>query len=174
MIHNWKQSIQLLLAHEGGYVNHPSDPGGATNYGITIHDYRRYIKPRGTPADVKAMPLSAAIQIYRQKYWEAQRCDELPDGVDFAIFDYGVNSGIGRSAKVLQRILGVPADAKIGPKTIAAAHARREEQLIDAICDERLNFLQRLKTWRVFGKGWTRRVVETRAAAKKMITHKQR
>src|SRR3990167_9280119 len=105
---NYEMALARLLVHEGGYTNHPSDPGGPTNFGITIFDYRKYVKPSATATDVKAMSLSEAKGIYRAKYWDAQRCDALPAGVDYAIFDYGVNSGIGRSGKVLRRVLRFP------------------------------------------------------------------
>src|SRR5262245_47279354 len=105
---NYPECITRLLKHEGGYTNHPADPGGSTNFGITIYDYRKYVKPGATAEDVRNMKLSEAKEIYRSKYWGAQRCDELPAGVDDSIFDYGVNSGIGRSGKVLRRVLGLP------------------------------------------------------------------
>ena len=95
----YDEALRRLLAHEGGYTNHPSDPGGPTNFGITIYDYRKYVKPNATAADVRAMKLDEAKAIYRTKYWAAQRCDELPAGVDYSIFDYGVNSGIGPAAE---------------------------------------------------------------------------
>ena len=91
--------LPLLLAHEGGYSNHPSDPGGPTNFGITIFDYRKYVNPGATAADVRAMTVEEAKRIYRARYWDAQRCDELPAGLDYAVFDDGINSGIGRSAE---------------------------------------------------------------------------
>jgi lysozyme family protein len=166
---NYDESLRLLLVHEGGYTNHPSDPGGPTNFGITIYDYRKYVKPGATAVDVKVMKLSEAKTIYRAKYWDAQRCDELPSGVDYAIFDYGVNSGTGRSQKVLQRVLGVTVDGRIGDQTIAAASERNPKTLVTAICDERLRFLKGLRTWPVFGKGWGRRVAEVRAVALAMI-----
>ena len=166
---NYEESLRRLLVHEGGYTNHPSDPGGPTNFGITIYDYRKYVKPGATAADVKAMTLGEAKSIYRAKYWDAQRCDALPPGVDYAVFDYGVNSGIGRSQKVLQRVLGVTVDGRIGPQTIAVARGRDPKQIVDAICDERLRFLKRLRTWPVFGKGWGRRVKEVRAVSLSMI-----
>ena len=162
---SYDELLRRLLMHEGGYTNHPSDPGGPTNFGITIHDYRRYVKPGATAADVKAMQVEEAKRIYRAKYWDAQRCDELPAGVDYAVFDYGVNSGIGRSKKVLQRAVGVTADGVIGPATMKAVLAADPKQTIMAICDERLRFLQRLRTWPVFGKGWSRRVKEVRAVS---------
>ena len=161
----YEGALARLLAHEGGYTNHPADPGGPTNFGITILDYRKYVKPDATAADIKAMPVEEAKRIYRAKYWNAQRCNELPAGVDYAVFDYGVNSGIGRSKKVLQRAVGVTADGSIGPGTMKAVLAADPKKTIDAICDERLRFLQRLRTWPVFGKGWGRRVEEVRAAS---------
>ncbi|MEJ2623670.1 MAG: glycosyl hydrolase 108 family protein [Pseudolabrys sp.] len=162
---SYDEALRRLLAHEGGYTNHPADPGGPTNFGITIHDYRRYVKPGATAADVKAMTVSEAKRIYRAKYWDAQRCDELPAGVDYAVFDYGVNSGIGRSKKVLQRVVGVKADGVLGPLTMCAVNASDPKAVVIAICDERLRFLKRLRTWPVFGRGWGRRVAEVKAVA---------
>jgi lysozyme family protein len=162
---SYDEALARLLAHEGGYSNHPADPGGPTNFGITLADYRRYIKADATAADVRAMTVDQAKAIYRAHYWNALRGDELPAGVDYAVFDYGVNSGIGRAAKVLQRCLGVPADGTIGPQTLAAAARADAARLIGAICDERLAFLQGLSTWPVFGNGWGRRVREVRAAS---------
>jgi lysozyme family protein len=155
-----------LLAHEGGYTNHPSDPGGPTNFGITIGDYRKYLEPNATAADVRAMKIDDAKRIYRSKYWDAQRCDELPAGVDYAIFDYGVNSGLGRSGKVLRRALKLPDNSSaVTEPVIAAARSIDPRILIVAICDERLHFLQSLKTWSVFGAGWSRRVAEVKSVA---------
>ena len=165
---SYDDALKRVLVHEGGYSNHPSDPGGPTNWGITIHDARAHWKPDATAADVRAMPVAVAKQIYRSKYWDALRGDDLPAGVDYAVFDYGVNSGIGRAAKVLQRFVGVDADGEVGPATIAAAARADAAALIDRICDERLAFLQGLRTWSVFGKGWGRRVRDVRAAAREL------
>ena len=162
---NFDEALRRLLLHEGGYGNHPSDPGGPTNFGITIHDYRKYVKPGATAADVKAMTAREAASIYRARYWNALRCDELPAGVDYAIFDYGVNSGVGRASRVLQRVCEVAADGALGPVTMQAVTARNPASLVAAICDERLRFLQRLRTWPVFGKGWGRRVADVRATS---------
>ena len=165
----FKESLDRVLAHEGGYTNHPSDPGGPTNWGITIHDARRYWKKDASAGDVRAMPRSVACDIYRSKYWDAQRCDALPAGLDYIMFDYGVNSGVGRSGKVLRRVCGMRADASaVTDEVLAEVRKRNTEKLIIAMCDERLRFLQSLRTWRVFGKGWGRRVAESRIAALKM------
>lgn len=158
-------ALRRLLQHEGGYSNHPSDPGGPTKFGITIADYRRYVKPDATAEDVRAMPLARAQDIYREKYWNALRCDELPAGLDYAVFDYGVNSGASRAAKVLQRLLGLPVNGRMSEAVVAAAKSQDAADLIARLCDERLTFLKSLRTWPVFGAGWGRRVAEVRRAA---------
>ncbi len=166
---NFDACLTRLLRHEGGYTNHPSDPGGPTNFGITIHDYRRYVKANATAVDIRAMPLAHAKAIYRQKYWNAMRCDDLPAGVDYAVFDYGVNSGTGRIGKVLRRVLRLPdTTSAVTDDVIKAARLKDASELCNAICDERLAFLRHLKTWPVFGKGWGRRVSEVRAASRIM------
>lgn len=161
---NFDACLRRLLAHEGGYSNHPSDPGGPTNFGITLADYRRYVKPGATAADVRAMQVGEAVAIYRAKYWDAMRCDELPAGIDDTAFDYCVNSGLGRSGKVLRRVLGLAdGDWHVTADVLAALRRRAASDVITAINDERLRFLRSLKTWPVFGAGWSRRVAEVRA-----------
>jgi lysozyme family protein len=163
---SYDAALARLLVHEGGYTNDAADPGGPTNFGITIYDYRKYVKPNASAADVRSMRVEEAKAIYRAKYWGAQRCDELPAGVDYAVFDYGVNSGIGRSGKVLRRCLKLADNTSaVNDAVIAAAAAADAKALIVAICDERLRFLQSLRTWGVFGKGWGARVAEVKAYA---------
>jgi lysozyme family protein len=170
-ISTYDEALRRLLVHEGGYSDHPSDPGGPTKFGITIHDYRKYAKPDASAADVRAMTLGEAKAIYKSRYWNAMHCEDLPAGVDYAVFDYGVNSGVGRAPKVLQRALGVTVDGQIGRETLAAARSRDAKAVIEAVCDERLRFLKSLQTWPVFGRGWGRRVREVRAAALAMSDH---
>jgi lysozyme family protein len=163
---SYDEALRRLLIHEGGYADHPADPGGPTKFGITLADYRRHVKQDANAADIRAMNVAQAKAIYRANYWNALRCDELPAGIDYAVFDYGVNSGIGRSGKVLRRLLGF-ADAThiVTDAVIEAARKRDAAALVNAICNERLAFLQRLRTWPVFGRGWTRRVAEVRSVA---------
>lgn len=169
----YDEALRRLLAHEGGYTNHPSDPGGPTNFGITIHDYRKYVKPNATATDVRAMKVVEAKAIYRAKYWNAQRCDELPAGLDYSVFDYGVNSGIGRSGKVLRRVVGIQDTTHVVTDDVLRAVAKRDPKaLVVATNDERLAFLKRLKTWPVFGKGWGRRVAEVRSVSLRMATER--
>ena len=167
----YEASIQRLLKSEGGYVNHPSDPGGPTNFGITIHDYRKHAKPDATASDLRAMRVEEARAIYRAKYWDAMRCDALPAGVDYCVFDYAVNSGTGRAPKVVQRILGVAVTGVMDEATLTQVRACEPVALINAICDERLRFLQGLRTWPVFGAGWARRVGNVRATALAMAAN---
>ena len=166
MRQNFDRSLQMLLAHEGGFVNHPADPGGMTNLGVTKAVYEAWV---GRPVDEKEMralkPADVA-PLYRKKYWDAVRGDELPSGLDYAMFDYGVNSGNSRAIRTLQECVGVPADGGFGPKTLAAVSQFKEEgvkTLITEVCDKRLSFLKSLKTWPVFGRGWERRVNEVKA-----------
>lgn len=165
MNRNFDRSLSLVLKHEGGYVDHPRDPGGATNKGITIATFRRYVNSKGTTDDLKRLTTAQAGIVYRKQYWNAIKGDDLPDGVDYAVFDFAVNSGPSRAAKYLQAVLGVAQDGRIGPATIASAKAKSAAAIINALCDARMAFLNRLPTWGTFGKGWTRRVKGVRAEA---------
>jgi lysozyme family protein len=123
------------------------------------------VKSGATAADVRAMRVAEAKAIYRQHYWNAMRCDELPAGLDYAVFDFGVNSGIARAVKFVQRLLGVAADGRMTDAVLAAVSKHDAADLVARLCDQRLAFLKGLKTWPVFGAGWGRRVAEVRAAA---------
>lgn len=158
MNRNFDKALALVLKHEGGYVDHPKDPGGATNKGITIATFRRYVNAKGTKDDLRRLTTAQAGVVYRKQYWDKVRGDDLPDGVDYAVFDFAVNSGPSRAAKYLQDVLGVAQDGKIGPVTIKAAHAFRADQIIEELCADRLAFLKRLPTWGTFKNGWTARV----------------
>ncbi|MDX8449109.1 glycosyl hydrolase 108 family protein [Mesorhizobium captivum] len=108
---------------------------------------------------------SSMMQTYRRFYWDAVLGAELPDGIDYAVFDFAVNSGPGKAAKYLRAVLGVAEDSRVGPATLAAARAKPAGVVIDTLCDARLAFLQRLPTWPTFGKGWGARVASVRAEA---------
>lgn len=166
---NFDASLKALLVHEGGNDDDPRDPGGRTSRGITQTEYDLYrTKKRLSKRDVWTADQAEVVDIYRTKYWAVLQCDDLPSGVDYAVFDYGVNSGVSRSAKVLQRVLGVPEDGEIGNQTVSAAHEADADEVINDICDERMAFLQGLKTWATFGRGWTNRVTEVRTLALEM------
>lgn len=171
---SFETALARLLKDEGGYGHHPSDPGGPTNFGITLADARRYWKGNATAADVRAMPQSVARKIYRERYWNALRCDELPAGVDYAVFDYGVNSGVGRAGKVLRRVLRLSdSTSTVSDAVVNAANDADAAGLVAAICDERLAFLRALKTFAVFGRGWTTRVNGVRAASLALASNRK-
>jgi len=166
---NWEMAFAAVLKHEGGYVNHPKDPGGMTNLGVTKRAWEEYVDRDATEAEMRALTPEIVKPFYKTKYWDKIRGDELPSGVDYAAYDLAVNSGVGRAAKYLQQIAGVPADGVIGPKSMEAILSCNPEETVDALCDMRLDFLQRLPTWDTFGKGWGRRVEEVKAKAAAMV-----
>ena len=148
-----------VLQHEGGYVNHPKDPGGATNKGITQKTYDSWRDRAGQPRQsVRNIRDDEVTAIYRRGYWDKVRGDELPAGVDYAVFDFAVNSGVSRASKYLQEVVGVTQDGVIGPATIAAVRRHAPVGVIRELCARRLLFLKGLSTWRTFGKGWGTRV----------------
>lgn len=161
------RSLPLILAHEGGYVNHPRDPGGATNKGVTQATYDGW-RSRQKLANQSVRNITAAevSAIYRRDYWDKVKGDELPEGVGYAVFDFAVNSGPSRAARFLQKIVGVAQDGMIGPATVAATNALPAATVIDRLCDDRMAFLRSLDTFSTFGKGWARRVTDVRAKAK--------
>ena len=167
------QCLEEVLRHEGGYADHPSDPGGATNMGITRKTLARWRKispwwnlPK---AAVKTMARDEAARIYRASYWDRTKAGSMPPGLDLALFDYAVNSGPDRAVRALQAELGTAADGYIGPLTLDAVRARVAKGgsggLIKALCARRLNFLSGLSSFRIFGRGWTTRVDAVRTAA---------
>ncbi len=155
---NFARAFALTLKHEGGYVDHPDDPGGATNLGVTIGTLSGWLGRRATKQEVRALTPEKVAPIYRKGFWDVIRGDDLPVGVDYCVYDFAVNSGPRRGAQALQRAVGVADDGKIGPVTLAAVKAKPADQIVQRICTDRLTFLRRLKTWKTFGKGWQRRV----------------
>lgn len=157
----YAKALAAVLVHEGGKVDHPDDPGGRTNQGVIQRVYDGYRKRKGLKTrDVYLMADHERDEIYRAQYWDVIRGDDLPAGVEYVVFDGAVNSGPSQSVKWLQRALGtVAVDGQIGEATLAAVEAHRDHDLlIAAICERRMAFLQALKTWKSFGKGWTARV----------------
>jgi len=165
---NWDASFEMVLKHEGGYVNDPRDPGGRTNLGVTQRAWEAYLNRSVTEAEMRALTPDTVKPFYKTMYWDKIKGDQLPAGADYAAYDLAVNSGVGRAAKYLQEIAGVVADGVIGPKSLEAIKACNPKELVDALCDMRLAFLKRLPTFETFGKGWSRRVAEVKARADSM------
>lgn len=164
MKENYQSSLAAVLKYEGGFSNHPLDPGGATMKGVTQHVYDAWRKKRALPTrSVRNIDQSEIEAIYRRDYWDAICGDDLPAGVDLATFDFAVNSGVNRAAKFLQTCLGLTPNGVIGRSAIAAA--RNNPGVWAALCDRRLIFLKGLSTWSSFGKGWASRVSDVRRRA---------
>ncbi len=170
---NFDQSLKLVLVHEGGYSNHPKDPGGATMNGVIQRVYDAYRKSKNQPVrSVKELHPTERTAIYRKQYWDAIKGDQLPAGVDYVVFDGAVNSGPSQSIKWLQRALNINADGVIGQITLTALkNVTNLDRLIDDICNRRLAFMKALKTWSTFGKGWSRRVEGVRSQGKAFANH---
>ena len=168
---NFKNCLQHVLVHEGGFVNNPSDPGGMTNLGVTKAAWEAYVGHPVTEADMRALTPAKVEPFYHERYWNVCRCSELQSGLDYLIFDVAVNSGTGRAGKFLQAELGVVADGVIGNGTMAAYKLRHGDtiQLINDIANKRQSFWESLKTYPVFGKGWKKRGDEVRATALTMV-----
>ena len=159
----------MLLHHEGGFVNHPKDPGGMTNLGVTKKVYDAWIGRESTEAEMRALTPEDVAPIYKKNYWDKVRGDDLPSGVDWCAFDWAVNSGSGRPAKAIQRCVGATQDGAIGPKTLALVFDQDVERIIDYVYDRRQSFYESLPACKTFGRGWTRRNEETRAQALALV-----
>jgi len=171
MRENFDRCLEKMLKHEGGFVNHPKDPGGMTNLGVTKAVWEEWL---GRPVSEKEMQALTPIMVkplYKRKYWDAVRADDLVAGVDYCVFDVAVNSGPGRAIKFLQSVVGATPDGGFGSITLALVKKAEADPttLIKQYCARRLEFLQSLRTFETFGKGWSRRVQEVENDALKML-----
>ena len=166
---NYDKCLETILHHEGGYVNHPKDPGGETNLGVTKRVYEEW----GGTKDMKDLTVEDVAPIYKKNYWDKMKGDDLPAGLDLCVFDFGVNAGPGRSAKYLQTMIGTVADGGIGPNTLRALStyidAEGVERAIKNFQAARQSYYESLSTFETFGRGWTRRVDETTELALSMV-----
>jgi lysozyme family protein len=165
MKENWDDCFAMVIKHEGGFVDHPKDPGGMTNLGVTRSAWEGYLNRKVTEDEMRALTPNIVKPFYKSLYWDRIKGDSLPSGVDYAAYDLAVNSGPHRAAQYLQQIAGTTVDGMIGPKSLEAIKACDPEQTADAICDMRMEFLKKLPTFDTFGKGWSRRVAEVKAKA---------
>jgi lysozyme family protein len=160
MKENYPQALKQVLKYEGGYVDHPKDPGGPTNKGVTQAVYDNWRRSQKLPTQsVRAIADSEVAAIYKNLYWDRVSGDNLPDGVDFAVFDFAVNSGVSRAAKYLQAVVGVTQDGVVGPATIQAT----KTYVAMTVTNKRLAFMQSLSIWSTFGKGWSARIADVKA-----------
>lgn len=165
----FESCVNIVLQKEGGFVNHSADPGGATNYGITIKVLSEYRKTKVSVEDVQRLSIGEAKQIYFKNYWKPIQGDQLPIGVNLSVFDFAVNAGVSRAAKTLQKIVNVQQDGIIGLVTLKAVQTFDVEDMIERLADERVLFYKSLKTFSVFGKGWLRRTDLIKIASLEML-----
>ena len=166
---NYDKCLKTILHHEGGYVNHPKDPGGETNLGVT----KRVYEEHGGTKDMKDLLVEDVAPIYKKGYWDKMKGDDLPGGLDLCVFDFGVNAGPGRAAKFLQSMIGTTVDGGIGPNTLAKVdeyiRENGEHESVKKYQEMRQKYYEQLSTFDTFGKGWTRRVEETTKLALDII-----
>jgi lysozyme family protein len=168
MKENWEEALKHILKYEGGYVNHKDDPGGRTNLGVTQRVWEDWTGKPATEEDMRGLTVAMVSPLYKKRYWDAVRGDDLPSGVDLCVFDCAVNAGVGRASKFLQQAVGVTADGQIGPMTVAATTAKPAEEVIDAFCNLRETHYKSLSTFATFGKGWMNRLGAVEAESKHM------
>ncbi len=165
---NFDVALVAVLKHEGGWADHPADPGGATMKGVTLKTYSDWLGRPASKEELRNISDDHLKTIYKTRYWDAVRGDDLPSGLDHAVFDMAVNSGPGRAVRMLQSAVGATPDGALGPKTLAAVKAQDPVALIETYQRNRQHFLEALPTFATFGKGWTRRVEEVKSEALKM------
>ena len=154
---NFQRSLDAVLRTEGGYNDDPQDSGGATNFGVTQNVYDAYRTKSALPhQSVRYINQIEVAAIYKSQYWDLINGDNLPEGLDYAVFDFAVNSGVGRAARFLQAVVGVPQNGAIGPTTLAAIQTHGVKKTIDDICARRLSFLEHLPNFGHF-PGWVTR-----------------
>ena len=169
MSNKFSEALEVILHHEGGYVNHPKDPGGETNLGVTKRVYEDF----GGEKEMKDLTKEDVEPIYKQNYWDRVKGDDLPEGLDLCIFDFAVNAGPGRAAKFIQRLVGTTVDGGIGPNTLKCIDDYVKEnsvaETIEKYQSMRQEYYEGLSTFETFGRGWTRRVDEVTQEATKWI-----
>jgi len=166
---NWDNSFKLMLKSEGGFVNHPSDPGGMTNLGVTKATWENWVGRESDEAEMRGLTPEKVEPMYKKKFWDAVRSDELPVGLDYLLFDFAVNAGAGRAIKTLQTAVGVTPDGGFGPMTMAAVQAVDPVDLIERFSQAKEDFYRSLTTFATFGKGWLNRVADVKVKASAML-----
>lgn len=166
---NWKRSFELMLKSEGGWSNHSADPGGMTNLGVTKRVWEQWVGRESNEKEMRNLTPAMVEPLYKRKYWDACKCDDLPEGLDYLVFDFAVNAGPGRSIKTLQTAVGATPDGIIGPKTLAAVRAIDPHELIEKFSVAKTEFYESLPTFPTFGRGWLNRVADVKVKASNML-----
>jgi lysozyme family protein len=166
---DWDACLAFVFDAEGGYTDDPADPGGATNFGITLATLSAWRGKTVDKDDVRTLGQDEAGAIYRANYWNATRCSDLPVGVDMMVFDAAVNTGNGRAARMLQQVVGAAQDGSIGPQTLKSVSAMPADEVVGALAQLRTVFYHGLPGFPRFGGGWLARVNRAQQAALKMV-----
>jgi lysozyme family protein len=166
---NWQKSFELMLQSEGGFVNHSRDPGGMTNLGVTKATWESWVGREVDEAEMRGLTADKVEPLYKERYFDAVRGDELPAGLDYLMFDFAVNAGAGRAIKILQFAVGVTPDGGFGPITMAAVQAVDPIELIERFSQAKEDFYRSLTTFSTFGKGWLNRVADVKVKASAML-----
>jgi len=169
MKENFDEALKVILKHEGGYVHHKLDPGGMTNLGVTKKVWEAWVGKAVGEKEMRALTPAIVAPMYRKKYWDAVKADELPTGLDYLMFDFAINAGPGRAIKTMQKAIGTTPDGAIGPKTMQALKDADQKDLIAKFSMEKELFYKALPTFATFGKGWMRRVAEAQSHAVTML-----
>ena len=169
MKNNFDKCLEMLLHHEGGYVNNVHDKGGMTNLGVTKRVYDKWIDRESTEEEMRNLTPEDVAPIYKKNYWDRVKGDLLPSGLDWACFDWAVNSGSGRPAKAVQRAVGATVDGAIGKQTVGLIMEKDPEFIIDYVYTVRKSFYESLDDYKHFGRGWSRRNKETLRQALSMV-----
>ena len=169
MIDNFEDCLALVLKSEGGFVQNPKDPGGATNLGVTKATYEAYVGRSVSVDEIKALTPDTVAPLYKAMYWDKVSGDNIALGLDYALFDFAVNSGPRQATKFIQNIARVPADGMMGNRTVQQLANLDPSDCITRLCSERLQFLKQLNTWDTFGKGWQKRVSDVQKRALDMV-----
>ena len=168
MTKNFRDCLELVLKHEGGFVDHPKDPGGMTNLGVTKKVWEEWVGHPVTEKDMRELTPEIVAPMYEMRYWRTSYCEKLPRGLDLLVFSMAVNAGSGRSVKLLQDSIGLVMDGIIGPITMARINEANVETLIDKFSEAREDYYKGLKLFPVFGKGWLNRTDKERLEALQM------
>lgn len=177
MIDNWEKSFALMLESEGGFSDDPRDNGnklpdgrpGSTMLGVTQYNWENWTGHQVTHEQMKKLKPEDVKPFYKKKFWDACRCNDLPDGIDYLVFDFAVNAGVGRSAKTLQSVVGTTPDGAIGPITLAAVSKFSPQELIDGFSQAKEEFYRGLGNFDVYGEGWLNRVAAVKIKATSML-----
>lgn len=177
MKENWDKSFELMLGSEGGFSDDPRDNGnklpdgrvGSTMLGVTQYNWEHWTGHQVTHEQMKKLTPADVKPFYKKKFWDVCRCDDLPSGIDYLVFDFAVNAGCGGSAKLLQTVVGVTPDGGIGPITLAAVNTIAENELVEKFSQAKEDFYRGLSNFNVYGVGWLNRVAAVKQKATSMV-----